>query len=84
MGDVRKEKVFVCWRRVDLRIGWEFWSLWSAVWRRCMFGGFEERNVMTATPVPPRAALHQLHSVPPTVLPLCSVMMDGLDGWRGA
>lgn len=27
VGDVRKEKVFVCWRRVDLRIGWEFWSL---------------------------------------------------------
>lgn len=34
VGEVRKEKVEVCWRRVDLRIGWEFWSLWRDVWRQ--------------------------------------------------
>lgn len=44
-----------------------------------MFGGFEVSNAMTATPVPPQTALHQLHSVPPTVRPFGSVMVGG--GW---
>lgn len=36
-----------------------FWRFWS-------FGVRESKRAMTAIPVPPSMALHQLYSVPPT------------------
>ena len=74
-GEVTKEKVrseVVQWS-LELRIGWEIWSLWSAFWRRGMSRGLEMSNASTAMPVPPRTALHQFNSVPPR-LRLCPVI----------
>lgn len=77
VGEVRKENVVSDvmeeWS-FDRRIGWEFCSLLRAVWKREMSMGFVRRSDRTAIPVPPRIALHQLCSVPPTVRPFASTV----------
>ena len=68
---VEKEKEDVLelkWRE-ELRIGWVFWRLWRAFWRREGSGGLERRKPKTAVPVPPGTALHHVYSLPPTALP---------------
>lgn len=74
MGRAMKEKVFVVGLMcsLELRIGWEIWKLWRAVWRFEISGGFERRRDRTVMPVPPGMALHQLYSVTPRVRPLGS------------
>lgn len=65
VGEVRKEKVEEMWLKwsLDLRTGWEFWSLWRAFSRRWRLGGSVEDNARIAMPVPPGTARHQAVSV---------------------
>lgn len=83
VGDVTKEDVFVPvleWS-LDLRIGWQFWSLWRAFSRREVSGNLEVRMAKTAMPVPPGMARHQLCSVPPTGRPLGSAICGLISFW---
>lgn len=69
-GDVINDMVFgvlVLFKWIlDLRIGWEYCSLWTTFWRREISRALETRRARTATPVPPGTAWPQLYSVPPT------------------
>jgi hypothetical protein len=81
--DVMKENVFVLlpeWS-LDLRIGWEFWSLWRAFSRPEFRGSLDVRMAKTAMPVPPGTARHQLCSVPPTARPLGSTVSGLINVW---
>ena len=75
---VTKEKLFLEASKWSLerRMGWETWSLERAASKSGISGGLERRRDKTVMPVPLGTALHQLYSVPPTVLILGSGVFD--------